>query len=330
MKLAHGLLASAALLLVGTDSSGQRVALYSQPGTPYAAGSGVSLGYQRRGVSFYFSSGSSMGTIPIGLPYSIPITPVLPVFYALPVVVTQPAIVVTPAPVFVTPPPFIATLPGQRTIAEELQLELLLQQLRAGGAQVPLPAPLPPAAPAKRENPLPPPARKVAGLPGPPLPAAEPRAEYALQLDHGRDAYAHGGYALAERLFRKAAELLPNETMAHFLLAQSQFSQGKYQEAYVAIQSGLLVCPAWPLAPFLPRELYGPDPAEFTLHLQRLDDARARFADDFYLHYLYAYELWFDGRKDEARQVFVRLQALTPGPVTPFVRPLVNMPLLVL
>ena len=63
---------------------------------------------------------------------------------------------------------------------------------------------------------------------------------------------------------------------------------------------------------FRPLELYGATVADYPDHLRRLEEALARQPDDPVLLFLYAYELWFDGRKDEARPLFEKAAALMP------------------
>ena len=60
-----------------------------------------------------------------------------------------------------------------------------------------------------------------------------------------------------------------------------------------------------------PLELYGAHVALYPDHLRRLEDVVKRFPNDAVVLFLFGYELWFDGRKDEARDLFRR--ALTAG-----------------
>jgi tetratricopeptide (TPR) repeat protein len=107
---------------------------------------------------------------------------------------------------------------------------------------------------------------------------------------------------------------LPTDPLAHFLLAQARFALGKYQEAVAAIEAGMRLRSDWPLAPFHPRELYAANPAGFSEHLQRLAQALARYPEDPFLLFLYAHQLWFDGRRDEARPFFHRARTFASDP----------------
>ncbi len=88
--------------------------------------------------------------------------------------------------------------------------------------------------------------------------------------------------------------------------------------------------PDWPAVRFQPLELYGANVADYPDHLRRLEDTLRRFPDDPVLLFLYAYELWFDGRKDEARTLFLRARpgAADPGLIDRFLRALPPAPVL--
>ena len=58
--------------------------------------------------------------------------------------------------------------------------------------------------------------------------------------------------------------------------------------------------------------LYGDNVTDLPEHLQALEDALGRQPDDPALLFLFAYELWFDGRRDEARQLFERTAVFDP------------------
>ncbi len=164
---------------------------------------------------------------------------------------------------------------------------------------VPPPQPQPPPPP----KPLPPP-------PQPPPPAREPLDENARQMDQGKQAFAARTYGKAAELFRLAIRAAPNLPQAHFLLAQAYFALGKYPEAVDAIQAGMALQPDWPAARFRPRELYGLNAADYLEQLRRLEQIIQANPADPLLLFLYAYQLWFDGRQDEARVWF---QKALPG-----------------
>ncbi len=87
---------------------------------------------------------------------------------------------------------------------------------------------------------------------------------------------------------------------------------GKYDQAVEAIQVGLQIDPDWPTANFRPVKLYDGNIADWPAHLERLADALTRHPDDPVLLFLNAYELWFDGRQDDARALFQRAAAIGP------------------
>ena len=110
----------------------------------------------------------------------------------------------------------------------------------------------------------------------------------------------------ARAICASAAALRPREALPHFLLAQTLLALGKYHEARDAIHAGMALRPDWPNARFQPLELYGPHVADYPDHLATLEATLHRHPNDPVLLFLYAYQLWFDGRKDEARVLFLR------------------------
>jgi Flp pilus assembly protein TadD len=53
-------------------------------------------------------------------------------------------------------------------------------------------------------------------------------------------------------------------------------------------------------------ELYGAAVGEYAEHLERLRQTLRKHPDDPVLLFLLGYQLWFDGRKEEARPLFRR------------------------
>jgi tetratricopeptide (TPR) repeat protein len=164
--------------------------------------------------------------------------------------------------------------------------------------------------------------------PRPARPEEDPRAEYDRLLSLGRTAFAAREYGRAAQRFQQATQVQPNAALAHFLLAQSFLALGKYRDAVEAIHAGLARQPDWPTAFFKPLDLYGPHVAEYPEHLRRLEEVWHRQPDDPVLLFLYAYQLWFDGRKEEARLLFQRALpgATDPGVIQGFLRALPPAP----
>jgi Flp pilus assembly protein TadD len=143
-------------------------------------------------------------------------------------------------------------------------------------------------------------------LPRPPAPSDDPREEYNRQLLLGREAFRAQEYGRAAQRFRQASRLEPDEAMPHFLLVQAFLAQGKYHDAMNSIRAGMRRNPDWPRARFRPIELYGDQVTEYPLHLRTLEEALQRHPGDPLLLFLHGYQLWFDGRRDEARPLFLR------------------------
>jgi hypothetical protein len=176
-----------------------------------------------------------------------------------------------------------------------------------------------PPMPPPELKPKPPDAQPPA-LPRPPQPQADPRAENARLVELGRLAFAAGEYGRAAHRFRQATAAAPDEPLAYLLLGQALFALEKYGGAVEALRSGMRLQPDWPLARFRPLELHGAGVADYPDLMRRLEDALARHPNDPVLLFLYGYQLWFDGRKEEARPVFQRALMVAP----PADRPLIE------
>ncbi|MFO0846252.1 MAG: tetratricopeptide repeat protein [Gemmataceae bacterium] len=139
----------------------------------------------------------------------------------------------------------------------------------------------------------------------------------------GREAFRLGEYGRATQRFREAARLLGRDGPPYFLLAQSLAAQGKYHQAFDALQGGLARRPDWPASGFRLVELYD-DVLEYSDHLQTLEEAAARHPADPELQFVYGYALWFDGRLDEASAAFRRAlpRAADTGVIDLFLRTL--------
>jgi tetratricopeptide (TPR) repeat protein len=192
--------------------------------------------------------------------------------------------------------PADAPAPGIRRIGPNNRAPFLMQ--------LPPPPPPAPEPPLKVNAPAIP-------LPNPERPEDNPKDEYARLVKLGKEAFAAQQYGRAAKRFRGALAV-DDQAMAHFLLAQAEFALGKYFEAVDAIHAGLKLDPNWPASSFQPQTLYAPDGDEFTEQLQRLQNALSRHPDDPVLLFLYAYQLWFDGRRNEALPLFQRAAAVAP------------------
>src|SRR5262249_42065683 len=95
---------------------------------------------------------------------------------------------------------------------------------------------------------------------------------------------------------------------------------GKYTAATDAARGALERFPGWPVLPFRPVDLYGPNAADYAADLKRLADVRATHPDDAVLLFLTGHFLWFEGKQDEARALFRRVVLSFP-PAARFLRP---------
>jgi hypothetical protein len=166
--------------------------------------------------------------------------------------------------------------------------------------------------------------RPAAPIPDPPPllePAPDPDAkiESARQVDRGKIAFAFGEYGRALERFQRAIAVSPGNAEAYFLLAQAEFAMGKFREAVATIHAGLRRRPDAPVD-FHPRQLYTENAADFPTQLDVLRQALERHPDDVALRFLYAYQLWCDGRRVEARPLFeaIRPRVMDPTAVDRF------------
>lgn len=281
-------------------------------------------------LSLYLSGGFGFGYAPYGWGLS-PGVSVLSL-YAGPPTVLMPALPfppVVPAPALqlsppqlppALPPPMDVPPPGQvaggfRPLAPGDRPQGAPRQPQRPAPKPAEPLPLPPKAPAPPKEEAPKPAeRPPPDLPPAPRPALDPRDENARQVDLGKAAFAAGQYGRAAHHFRLAVAVAPAEPEAHFLLGQALFALGKYADAVAALHEGLRRQPDWPTSRFRPLELYGDNVADYSAHLARLEEAVGRDPNDPVLLFLYAYQLWFDGRQDEAAPLFERAARLAPDP----------------
>jgi hypothetical protein len=222
-----------------------------------------------------------------------------------------PAVVIIPPPVVVVVPDrsqrLQGVLDGLPQVPPPDEVDLLR---RANPA--PAPAPVLPREPIPKKGGAVPPLRPVAGL---------NKDEEAKRLvESGREALAGGEPGRAVEQFRHATAVTPDDAMGHFLLGQALYAVGRYREAVVAILEGLKRKPDWPSAPFDARELYGPRAADHALDLELLRQALARIGDEPALAFLYGYELWFNGRRKEARPFLEKAAAgaADPAPIRRF------------
>lgn len=130
------------------------------------------------------------------------------------------------------------------------------------------------------------------------------------ELLAGNQALAAGQNTAALKRYEAAAQAQPLDAAPLFHQAQAHLALGQYGKAATAVQRGLKWRPDWPLADFSPRAIYGDRTSAFDQNLAQLAQAIERNPNDDSLLFLLGYELWFDGKKDQARTVFKRAASL--------------------
>jgi hypothetical protein len=309
--------------------------------SPYSAssfstitGGGISFTRFRRhgGLSLSFGSITTSGYYGIG-PFGYPGYNSVTVVYGPPGFYSPPPLVLNPFP-----PDGLPMEPRQEPFElgvrdRERRAEQADRRPRVG--RLPQPEPVPDKPPKKPEpppvKPEPPPKPPEPALPPmPPAPEKDPLAENDRLLKLGREAFAAREYGRAVQRFRQATRVAPQVAQAYFLLAQALLALGKYPEAVDAIDAGMFLKPDWPSERFQPLQLYGAHVAEYPDHIRRLEDTLAANPDDPVLLFLTAYQLWFDGRRDESRRLFQRALpgAANPGIIHRFLRAMPGGPVL--
>jgi hypothetical protein len=278
MRSAVWLLSPLALLAVAGEGAAQ-VLVVPPAGPPtILVGPGGGVMYQRRFVgNVYLGGGWGLG------PYGASSSRVTITYYF-------------PRPIIVSPTPEVDV--------SGVDLDTVPPPWRPKELKQPAPPRL--VKPAPKLKP------KQPALPKPPPRPEDVEAASALLRVEGQKAFSEGEYGLAAQRFRRAAVVDRKNARARFLLAQALFALGKYQSAVGAIYEGMDLDPNWPLNPFRPRlDLYKGNEAAFTEQFKELSAALDRSPDNRYLLFLYAYQLWFDGRHAEALAAFQRARAVS-------------------
>jgi Tetratricopeptide repeat len=217
-------------------------------------------------------------------------------------------------PAQVLNPPTPAAAPQPRPAEEEAPKgRLIILPRKDEGANVQV-GPLPgkeagmfrPVQPEDRARALQPmPADEPKAPPAPPAPAEAAPAPVD-PLSRAKRAFAAREYGRAERQFQQLTQKDPETPLGYFLLAQAQFALDKYEEAVQSIQTGLRLQPDWPKADFHPAPLYGEHRDDFKEQLEHLRIVLESKPADPALLFLYAYQLWFAGCREEAKPIFQR------------------------
>jgi len=127
----------------------------------------------------------------------------------------------------------------------------------------------------------------------------------------GSQYFAQGDYQQARDSFLKAMVAQPNNPKARFAYGQTLLALGQYQSAAEAIRQGLALDLTWPQVQMDLRSAYG-DPSEFARQLGKLETYLAAHPEDADARFLLAYNLYFSGQKDRAREEFSRLAQANP------------------
>lgn len=228
--------------------------------------------------------------------------------------------VVNPAPPILLLPPLF---PPPEPLPQEDLPEVPRDQERV---PPPPPPPQPPPrarVPRQQEQKPPPPPPLERELPRPRGPLADRDQEYDRLLREGREAFHLQEYGRAVLRLQAAIRLKEDQAEGYFLLGQALLALGKYHLAQDALAGGLRLRPEWPLSGHRSLEWYN-EVIEYSEHLLLLEEAVDRHPLDPVLLFVYAYFLWFDGRGEEAGDLFqqARRQGADPALIDLFLRAL--------
>jgi len=120
-------------------------------------------------------------------------------------------------------------------------------------------------------------------------------------------------YEDAYQRYKKAAQIAPRLATPHFRQGWALIALGRYDLAAEAFKRGLKIDPRWAESTFRLFELYGPNQATKTAHVDALAKAAADKPDNGDLLFLVGAFLFFDGQPDRAGLFFERAAELTPG-----------------
>ncbi|MEZ6186513.1 MAG: tetratricopeptide repeat protein [Planctomycetota bacterium] len=90
--------------------------------------------------------------------------------------------------------------------------------------------------------------------------------------------FRHGDFARAERAFRETLEVDPRDPFALYLIAQAEFSQGRFADAATTLRRAIQTNPAWLQSDFDVRQFYGEGEALFSSKLSELRGAASEDA----------------------------------------------------
>jgi tetratricopeptide (TPR) repeat protein len=120
-------------------------------------------------------------------------------------------------------------------------------------------------------------------------------------------------YVEAASRYRRAAQTAPDLPEAHFRQAQAEIALSHYDKAAKSCKLGLDADPAWIAAGFRLANLYGPNQAAKTAHLEQLAQEATARPQDADLRFLIGIELFLDGQLERSRKFFEQAAALNAG-----------------
>lgn len=120
-------------------------------------------------------------------------------------------------------------------------------------------------------------------------------------------------YVEAASRYRRAAQTAPDLPEAHFRQAQAEIALSHYDKAAKSCKLGLDADPAWIASGFRLANLYGPNQAAKSAHIEQLAQEAAAKPQDSDLRFLIGIELFLDGQLERSRKFFEQAAALNAG-----------------
>ena len=159
------------------------------------------------------------------------------------------------------------------------------------------------------------PAKPFKVVPDLPPPRDDPLEENLRLTGLGLGSFRVSDFGWAAKWWSQAIDIAPAKPRPYFLLAQAYYAMGKYKQAVAAIEGGLRLQPEWPTLPFaIKKEMYVGQDEEWVQQRRWLEETRAQNPREPAFTFLLAYQLWYDGDRQEAAKLLRQARMLSPDP----------------
>ncbi|QDT66755.1 tetratricopeptide repeat protein [Calycomorphotria hydatis] len=143
-------------------------------------------------------------------------------------------------------------------------------------------------------------------------PISAPQAGFGTHGDlfaSAQEAFRRNDFVSAERLILEAAQQMPNNANVHHLRSLVYFATGDFRQSAAAAHTAMTASAGWDWATI--QAMYG-DPALYTNHLRRLEEAVKATGNDPALEFLLGYHYMTLGHKPAAARHLQLAYSLEP------------------